>query len=134
MRGASLNFFASDRLICQIKLNSLANLSGLTGDAVPFASQGYHAPRLSYSFSPPRRTRYNGKFTQGHQDMDLAAHPKVDWKLLFSQRSFRYFFVGIFISLFGSGMNFSGVTWHVLSATHSTVSVSFTVILYTLPG
>ena len=66
--------------------------------------------------------------------MDLAAHPKVDWKLLFSQRSFRYFFVGIFISLFGSGMNFSGVTWHVLSATHSTVSVSFTVILYTLPG
>src|SRR5437899_12907571 len=66
--------------------------------------------------------------------MDLAAHPKVDWKLLFSQRSFRYFFVGIFISLFGSGMNFSGVTWHVLSATHSTVSVSFTLILYTIPG
>ncbi|HYL09966.1 MAG TPA: MFS transporter [Candidatus Acidoferrales bacterium] len=66
--------------------------------------------------------------------MDPAAHPRVDWKLLFSQRSFRYFFVGIFVSLFGSGMNFSGVTWYVLSSTHSTLSVSLTVILYTLPG
>src|SRR5258708_7490316 len=66
--------------------------------------------------------------------MEPAAHPRVDWKLLFSQRGFRYFFVGIFVSLFGSGMNFAGVTWYVLSSTHSTLSVGFTVILYTLPG
>ena len=65
--------------------------------------------------------------------MEPAAHPRVDWKLLFSQRGFRYFFVGIFVSLFGSGMNFAGVTWYVLSSTHSTLSVGFTVILYTLP-
>ena len=31
-------------------------------------------------------------------------------------------------------MNFAGVTWYVLGATHSTVKVSLVVILVTLPG
>ena len=31
-------------------------------------------------------------------------------------------------------MNFAGVTWYVLGATHSTVKVSLIVILVTLPG
>src|ERR1700674_5851376 len=31
-------------------------------------------------------------------------------------------------------MNFAGVTWYVLGATHSTVKVSWIVILVTLPG
>ncbi len=38
------------------------------------------------------------------------------------------------VSLFGTGMNFAGVTWYVLGATHSTVKVSLIVILVTLPG
>jgi len=38
------------------------------------------------------------------------------------------------ISLFGTGMNFAGVTWYVLGATHATVKVSLIVILVTLPG
>ena len=38
------------------------------------------------------------------------------------------------VSLFGTGMNFAGVTWYVLGATHSTVKVSWVVILVTLPG
>lgn len=38
------------------------------------------------------------------------------------------------ISLFGTGMNFAGVTWYVLGVTHSTVNVSLVVILVTLPG
>jgi len=38
------------------------------------------------------------------------------------------------VSLFGTGMNFAGVTWYVLGTTHSTVSVSWIVILVTLPG
>ena len=38
------------------------------------------------------------------------------------------------VSLFGTGMNFAGVTWYVLGATHSTVKVSWIVILVTLPG
>ncbi len=39
----------------------------------------------------------------------------------------------MFVSLFGTGMNFAGVTLYVLAKTHSTVQVSFTVILLTLP-
>src|SRR5258707_9864286 len=66
--------------------------------------------------------------------MAAAAHPRTDWSLLFAQPGFRYFFAGTFISMFGSGMNFAGVTWHILGVTHSTVSVGVTVIMYTLPG
>jgi DHA3 family macrolide efflux protein-like MFS transporter len=66
--------------------------------------------------------------------MAAAAHSRTDWSLLFAQPGFRYFFAGTFISMFGSGMNFAGVTWHILGITHSTVSVGVTVIMYTLPG
>src|SRR5689334_1016655 len=59
---------------------------------------------------------------------------RVDWKLIWAQRGFRYFFVAMFVSLFGSGMNFVGVSWYILAATHSTVKVSLQVIVVTLPG
>jgi MFS family permease len=58
----------------------------------------------------------------------------VDWKLIWAQRGFRYFFFAMLISLFGSGMNFAGVSWYILAATHSTVKVSLQVIVVTLPG
>ena len=58
----------------------------------------------------------------------------VDWGLLWEQRSFRFFFTAMFVSLFGSGMNFIGVSWYIMSATHSTVAVSWQVIVVTLPG
>src|SRR5579864_3203861 len=60
--------------------------------------------------------------------------PRVDWKLIWAQRGFRYFFVAMFVSLFGSGMNFVGVSWYIMAATHSTVKVSLQVIVVTLPG
>jgi hypothetical protein len=41
--------------------------------------------------------------------MATAASNRVDWKLLWAQRSFRYFFTAMFVSLFGSGMNFIAV-------------------------
>ncbi|HEY2460283.1 MAG TPA: MFS transporter [Candidatus Acidoferrum sp.] len=63
-----------------------------------------------------------------------ATHPPVDWKLILAQRGFRFFFVAMFVSLFGSGMNFAGVSWYILMATHSTVKVSLQVIVITLPG
>src|SRR6266478_4914056 len=63
-----------------------------------------------------------------------AATPRVDWSLIWAQRGFRYFFFAMFISLFGSGMNFAGVSWYILAATHSTVKVSLQVIVITLPG
>jgi DHA3 family macrolide efflux protein-like MFS transporter len=66
--------------------------------------------------------------------MATATTSRVDWKLIWAQRGFRYFFVAMFASLFGSGMNFAGVSWYILMATHSTVKVSLQVIVVTLPG
>jgi DHA3 family macrolide efflux protein-like MFS transporter len=66
--------------------------------------------------------------------MATTATPRVDWTLIWAQRGFRYFFVAMFVSLSGSGMNFVGVSWYILSATHSTLKVSLQVIVVTLPG
>jgi MFS transporter, DHA3 family, macrolide efflux protein len=66
--------------------------------------------------------------------MVTAATHRVDWSLLWGQRAFRFFFTAMFVSLFGSGMNFIGVSWYIMSATHSTVAVSWQVIVVTLPG
>jgi len=63
-----------------------------------------------------------------------TAPPPTDWSLIWAQRGFRYFFFAMFISLFGSGMNFAGVSWHILALTHSTVKVSYQVIMATVPG
>ena len=60
--------------------------------------------------------------------------PRTDWSLIWAQPGFRYFFFAMFISLFGSGMNFAGVSWHILALTHSTVKVSYQVIVATAPG
>ena len=66
--------------------------------------------------------------------MATLVTPRVDWTLIWAQRGFRYFFVAMFVSLFGSGMNFAGVSWYILVATHSTVKVSLQVMVITLPG
>jgi DHA3 family macrolide efflux protein-like MFS transporter len=62
------------------------------------------------------------------------APPRTDWSLIWAERGFRYFFFAMFISLFGSGMNFAGVSWYILAATHSTVKVSWQVIVAMAPG
>jgi MFS family permease len=66
--------------------------------------------------------------------MVTAGPPRVDWSLLWGQRAFRFFFTAMFVSLFGSGMNFISVSWYIMSATHSTLAVSWQVIVVTLPG
>jgi MFS family permease len=66
--------------------------------------------------------------------MATAAPQRVDWSLLWGQRAFRFFFAAMFVSLFGSGMNFISVSWYIMSATHSTLAVSWQVIVVTLPG
>src|SRR6516162_11013728 len=66
--------------------------------------------------------------------MATASAHRVDWSLIWAQRGFRFFFVAMFVSLFGSGMNFAGTSWYILAATHSTVKVSLQVIVVTLPG
>ncbi|HEX9759288.1 MAG TPA: MFS transporter, partial [Candidatus Acidoferrales bacterium] len=65
--------------------------------------------------------------------MDFGQHP-VDWKGLFRRRGFSFLFAAMFISLFGTGMNYAAVTWYVLEQTDSTVSVGLMIILLTLPG
>jgi MFS family permease len=65
--------------------------------------------------------------------MAFLARTQATWRRLFSQAGFPPYFLGMFISLFGTGLNFAGVTLYVLAQTGSTVQVSFTVILLTLP-
>jgi len=69
-------------------------------------------------------------------DSEMASDPQstLDWKALFRVPGFPFFFFAMFVSLFGTGMNFAGVTWYVLGVTHSTVKVGFIVILVTIPG
>jgi MFS family permease len=66
--------------------------------------------------------------------MAASSHSGLDWRALLARRGFRYFFSGMMISLFGSGMNFASVTWFILAQTGSTVDVSIMLILATLPG
>src|ERR1700681_4859874 len=66
--------------------------------------------------------------------MPPAVTNRVDRKLLWSQRGFRFCFAAMFVSLFGSGMNVIGVSSYIMSATHSTMAVSLQVIVVTLPG
>src|SRR5256714_1349395 len=63
-----------------------------------------------------------------------TAPMRTDWSQIWAQRGFRYFFFAMFVSLFGSGMNFAGVSWYILAVTHSTVKVSWQVIVMTIPG
>jgi len=63
-----------------------------------------------------------------------SSYPRVDWKQLARLPGFRWFFLAMLVSLFGTGMNYAAVTWYVLGITHSTVSVSWLLILVTLPG
>jgi MFS transporter, DHA3 family, macrolide efflux protein len=66
--------------------------------------------------------------------MATPATTRVDWKLIWQQRGFRFFFAAMLVSLFGSGLNFTAVSWYILSTTHSTIQVSLQVIVVTLPG
>jgi MFS transporter, DHA3 family, macrolide efflux protein len=66
--------------------------------------------------------------------MDPEQPSPESWKALFGLPGFSFFFLAMLVSLFGTGMNFAGVTWYVLGVTQSTVKVSLIVILVTLPG
>ena len=65
--------------------------------------------------------------------MSAFTRTLATWRRLFSQAGFPSYFTGMFVSLFGTGLNFAGVTLYVLARTGSTVQVSFSVILLTLP-
>jgi MFS transporter, DHA3 family, macrolide efflux protein len=69
-----------------------------------------------------------------NSENDCGPSSPLNWKSLFHVSGFPFFFTAMLISLFGTGMNFAGVTWYILGVTHSTVDVSLVVILVTLPG
>ena len=66
--------------------------------------------------------------------METVFHRGVDWWTLLRRPGFAYLFAGMFVSLFGTGMNFAGVTWYILEQTGSPLKVSFITIVVTLPG
>src|SRR5512142_68336 len=49
-------------------------------------------------------------------------------------RGLRLIFVANLISMIGSGMNTAAVTWYILQATHSEMSLGLLVVLQTIPA
>ena len=47
-------------------------------------------------------------------------------------RGLRFVFAANIISMLGSGMNTAAVTWYILQATHSEVSLGWLMVLQTL--
>jgi DHA3 family macrolide efflux protein-like MFS transporter len=54
-------------------------------------------------------------------------------RLLLQHRGLRFIFLANLVSMIGSGMNTAAVTWFILQATHSEMSLSTLVVLQTLP-
>src|SRR5262244_4048946 len=55
-------------------------------------------------------------------------------RLLLQHRGLRLIFIANFVSMIGSGMNTAAVTWFILQATHSEMSLSTLVVLQTVPA
>lgn len=55
-------------------------------------------------------------------------------RLLFQHRGLRLIFIANLVSMIGSGMNTAAVTWFILEATHSEMSLSTLVALQTVPA
>ncbi len=55
-------------------------------------------------------------------------------RLLLQHRGLRLIFIANFVSMIGSGMNMAAVTWFILQATHSEMSLSTLVVLQTVPA
>ena len=53
---------------------------------------------------------------------------------LFKHRGLRLIFIANLVSMIGSGMNTAAVTWFILQATHSEMSLSTLVVLQTVPA
>jgi MFS transporter, DHA3 family, macrolide efflux protein len=55
-------------------------------------------------------------------------------RLLFQHRGLKLIFIANLVSMIGSGMNTAAVTWFILEATHSEMSLSTLVALQTVPA
>src|SRR5207248_11631795 len=73
-------------------------------------------------FSP--RTPVSLRFNSSRETM----------RLLLQHRGLRLIFIANLVSMIGSGMNTAAVTWFILQATHSEMSLSALVVLQTIPA
>src|SRR5215468_6516968 len=55
-------------------------------------------------------------------------------QLLLRHRGLRLIFIANLVSMIGTGMNTAAVTWFILQATHSELSLSALVVLQTIPA
>src|SRR3989442_227042 len=55
-------------------------------------------------------------------------------RLLFLHRGLRLIFIANLVSMIGTGMNTPAVTWFILQATHSEMSLNTLVVLQTVPA
>src|SRR5262245_6208217 len=55
-------------------------------------------------------------------------------RLLLKHRGLRLIFIANLVSMIGTGMNTAAVTWFILQATHSEMSLSALVVLQTIPA
>ena len=116
----------------KVQICGKGNIAGKEIPRRPLESWNHSALNLrhQYHYTESRKSER----TWLDSEMASDPHSTLNWKALFRVPGFPFFFFAMLISLFGTGMNFAGVTWYVLGATHSTVNVSLIVILVTLPG
>src|SRR6202050_591396 len=135
--------FNPNSFIRQIKLLKRGSHRGRRGDF--FAPAHFYRPLREFSRCPSRRisTKHiaiellrccSADSKMSGSMATATTTTRVDWSVIWAQRGFRFFSVAMFVSLFGSGLNFTAVSWYILSATHSTIAVSMQVIVVTLPG
>src|SRR3954454_1628102 len=55
------------------------------------------------------------------------------WKIL-GHRGLRLIFIANMVSMLGSGLNATGVIWHIFQQTHSEMNLALLVALQTIPG
>ena len=55
------------------------------------------------------------------------------WKIL-GHRGLRLIFIANMVSMLGSGLNATGVIWHIFQRTHSEMNLAWLVMLQTVPG
>ena len=55
------------------------------------------------------------------------------WKIL-GHRGLRLIFIANMVSMLGSGLNATGVIWHIFQLTHSEMNLAVLVALQTVPG
>ena len=66
--------------------------------------------------------------------METGPKHGVEWGRLFRKPGFPFLFAAMFVSVFGTGLDFARTTWYGQAPTNSTVKTALITVLVTLPG